>query len=247
VKTAIVIPARLESTRLEKKLVKDINGKPLIQWVYEKALKVKSINKVIIAVDCAELYDFCQGFGAEVLLTSANHQSGTDRIGEVAKYLSGIDIIINLQGDEPMIDPIEIQKLIATIIERDADIVTMYESLNNDNELFDFNVVKLVKSNTDKAIYFSRNAIPAQRDRPFKEWIKKHQYFKHRGIYGFKKEILLQLITLPQSQLEKAESLEQLRWLENGYRIDLIESNNFSIGIDTQEDLDRVRVLMKGN
>jgi 3-deoxy-manno-octulosonate cytidylyltransferase (CMP-KDO synthetase) len=243
-KTAIVIPARLQSTRLEKKLLQDIHGKPLIQWVYERAKKVNKVSRVLIAVDDQELYDACQQFGAEVITTDASHTSGTDRIGQVAKQLSDIDFVVNLQGDEPLIEPSEIERFITFLINSEAPIVTMAESLNNEQALFDYNVVKLTKDKNDHALYFSRNAIPAFRDKPYKDWIKLHPYFRHVGLYGFRKSILLDLVKLPTSSLEKAESLEQLRWLENGYSIGVMETAHYSVGVDTQEDLDRVRILL---
>jgi 3-deoxy-manno-octulosonate cytidylyltransferase (CMP-KDO synthetase) len=243
-KTAIVIPARLQSTRLERKLLQDIHGKPLIQWVYERAQKVNKVSRVLIAVDDQELYDTCQQFGAEVVMTDASHTSGTDRIGQVAKELIDIDFVVNLQGDEPLIDPSEIERFITFLINSEAPIVTMAESLSNEQALFDYNVVKLTKDNNNRALYFSRNAIPAFRDKPYKDWIKLHPYFRHVGLYGFRKSILLDLVKLSTSSLEKAESLEQLRWLENGYSIGVMETSHYSVGVDTQEDLDRVRILL---
>jgi 3-deoxy-manno-octulosonate cytidylyltransferase (CMP-KDO synthetase) len=242
--SAIIIPARLDSNRLEKKLLQDIHAKPLIQWVYERAIKVPNITRVVIAVDHQNLYEVCMAFGADVVMTSPTHKSGTDRIGEVAQGLTDIEYIINLQGDEPLIDPQEISHMMDFMHKRGDAIMTMYEIINDENHLFDYNVVKLVKTTDDKAIYFSRQAIPAQRDLPFKDWMKNHIYYRHRGIYAYRRDTLLELTKLRISELEKAESLEQLRWIEAGYTIGVFPSNSFSIGVDTQADLDKIKHIL---
>jgi 3-deoxy-manno-octulosonate cytidylyltransferase (CMP-KDO synthetase) len=243
-KTCIIIPARLHSTRLPEKVILLIGDKPMIQLVYEQALKVKGVQKVIIACDHQKVYDTCIGFGAEVMMTSPSHISGTDRIGEVAHKYNNFDCYINIQGDEPMIDADLLSQFNEKLQSNTFDIFTICEKLSSQDDLFDFNVVKVVKSISGKVLYFSRNAIPAFRDKPYKDWFSSQQYYKHIGIYGFQKKALNEITALPVSNLEKTESLEQLRWLDHGYNIGIMESTSFSIGVDTEADLERVRKLM---
>ncbi|KXK39845.1 MAG: 3-deoxy-manno-octulosonate cytidylyltransferase [Saprospiraceae bacterium] len=238
-KTAIIIPARLASTRLPEKPLADIFGKSLIQWVYLQASKVKDVD-VIVATDHEKIYDHVAEFGGRVVMTDPGHLSGTDRIAEVARELTH-DIIINLQGDEPLIDPRQISDLIRMMHSDKVDISTQCNRIQDEESLFDYNVVKVVKDHHDRALYFSRQAIPAFRDKRYSEWLPNAIYFRHIGIYGFKRRVLLQLTGLPPSELEKAESLEQLRWLENGYSIYCSETSYTSIGVDTIDDLERVR------
>jgi 3-deoxy-manno-octulosonate cytidylyltransferase (CMP-KDO synthetase) len=222
-----------------------IDGKPMIQLVFEQALKVPNIHKIIIATDHAKVLDICQGFGAETMMTSAHHASGTDRVGEVAKKYTEYDFYINIQGDEPLVDPEMLSKFNVFLQSAQFEICTMCEEVTNEEDLFDFNVVKLVKSKSQKALYFSRNAIPAFRDKAFKDWFKDQRYYKHLGIYGFSKAAISQVVQLPASSLELAESLEQLRWLENDFSIGVMESSSFTIGVDTKEDLEKVRLLLE--
>jgi 3-deoxy-manno-octulosonate cytidylyltransferase (CMP-KDO synthetase) len=221
----------------------DIAGKPLIQRVYEQARKVQGIQKILIATDHDEVFQSCINFGAEVIMTSDKHISGTDRLGEVANKINDFDIFINIQGDEPLIDPLMIEKLNKKLANERGGIVTLYEKISNEEEIFDYNVVKLTKNLDNKILYFSRNAIPAFRDTPYKEWLKKSIYYRHIGVYGFQSHVLKEIVKLKPSMLEQAESLEQLRWLENGYDVYGIEGIGHSIGVDTEEDLERVRAL----
>ena len=244
-KTCIVIPARFESTRLEGKVIMMLDGKPMIQWVYEAALKVNGVSEVIIATDHNLVEEAAASFGARCELTSKHHASGTDRIAEVAQRLSGYDVFINLQADEPLIHPLQIQELIQSFKDDQVEIATQKISISSSEELFEFNVVKVVCDTQDKVLYFSRNAIPAVRDFAYRHWMEQHSYFKHVGLYGFRRNILLEIAKLKPSALEKAESLEQLRWLENGYTIHCKETSHFTIGVDTLEDLERAEALIQ--
>lgn len=218
----------------------------MVQWVYEAALKVKKVNKVLVATDSEEVFDTVIQFGGEAIITSAEHVSGTDRIGEVAQKMPDYDVFINMQGDEPMIDPKTVQQLVDYYLQGGTSISTLYEKISDENQLFDFNVVKLVFNKMGKVLYFSRSAIPAQRDVAFKDWMKKNHYWRHIGLYGFHRNTLQQICQLQQSTLEQLEVLEQLRWLENGYDIHAIECQNHGIGVDTQEDLERAEKRILG-
>ncbi len=241
-KISIIIPARMASTRLNRKPLADILGKSLIEHVYLKAIQVKDAD-VIIATDDEDILDHVLHFGGKAIMTSADHQSGTDRVAEIASGLDS-DIIINLQGDEPLINPKQIEELIALMKKDDVKIGTQCFKIDNSDTLFDYNVVKVVRDCNDKALYFSRQAIPANRDLKYEAWLDHTTYFKHVGIYGFKRETLLEITALPQSGFEKTESLEQLRWLQNGFNIYCVETEYASIGVDTPEDLDFVRDII---
>ncbi len=239
-KVSIIIPARMASTRLPQKPLADIMGKSLIMRVYEQALKSKFAHETIIATDHKKIFNHAKKYGAKVLMTSQIHTSGTDRIAEAASKVDS-EIIINLQGDEPLIDPLQIDELIEAMMGSDVLIGTQCTKINNPENLFDYNVVKVVRDIHNKALYFSRQAIPAFRDLPFRHWFKNATYYRHVGMYGFKKNILSTITTLKTSSYEKAESLEQLRWMENGYPIHCFETQYSSVGVDTEEDLDEVR------
>lgn len=241
-KTTIIIPARLASTRLPEKPLADIFGKSLIMHVYQQAGKVASASEIIIATDHEKIYNHVLDCGGKVMMTSPNHISGTDRIAEVAQHLDS-DIIINLQGDEPLIHPQQIEELIQLMQRPDVSIGTQCNPVTDPDLLFDYNVVKVVKDYNDKALYFSRQAIPAVRDFGYDQWMGKTAYYRHIGMYGFKRDTLLKLTALPPTSYEKAESLEQLRWLQHGYQVHCMETTYTSIGVDTPEDLEIVRDL----
>ena len=239
-KVSIIIPARMASTRLPDKPLADIMGKSLIRRVYEQAQKSKFAHETIIATDHKKIFNHVTDWGGNVVMTSTNHTSGTDRIAEAALNMDS-DIIINLQGDEPLIDPLQIDELILAMMSTEIVIGTQCTKLHNAESLFDYNVVKVVKDLQNKAMYFSRQAIPAFRDLAYRYWFDNATYYRHVGIYGFKKNVLTAITTLPSSAYEKAESLEQLRWMENGYPIHCFETLFSSIGVDTPEDLEEVR------
>ena len=232
----IVIPARLGSTRLEGKVLLDIGGKPLIQHVWEKASLVKNADEVIVATDHDDVVSAVNGFGGQAVLTDPNHESGSDRVLEVAQSKSH-DYVVNVQGDEPFLTPKHIEELIDELVKADAGAVTLCTAIEDKKAYSDPNVVKVVKNLEGNALYFSRASIPHDRDEA------SSSFFKHVGIYGFKKEILEQFSKWPQSELEKKEKLEQLRLLENGVNIKVVEVDHASIGIDTQSDLEEARKI----
>lgn len=236
-----IIPARYASTRFPGKPLVDIQGKPMVQHVYEKALNSGLFEKVIVATDDDRIRDTVIGFGGEVAMTAENHQSGTDRCGEVINQLSDeFDVVINIQGDEPFIHQSQLEELTNLFKSTPAQIGTLKKRLSNVGDVFNPNVVKVVSGIDKRALYFSRNPIPYVRDSDQSDWLSKQQFFKHLGLYGYKSEVLKELVKLAPSELEKSESLEQLRWLENGYSIFISETHHESIGIDTPEDLMKI-------
>ena len=246
-KSTIIIPARLASTRFPEKALVDIYGTSLIMRVYNQAIQVKSADNVIVATDHPKIFKHVSDHGGNVIMTSKNHISGTDRIAEVASKIDS-EIIINLQGDEPLINPLQIEALISLMNNEEILIGTQCNAITNENEIFDYNVVKVVRDIYDSVLYFSRQAIPTVRDQPFLKWASKTTYFRHVGLYGFKRNTLLEITQLPSSNYEICESLEQLRWLESGYKIHCVEIPFSSQGVDTPEDLNKVvEVLLKEN
>jgi len=238
-KVLAVIPARLHSTRLAKKALIEISGKPLIQWVYEKAVACSAIDKVIVATDHLDIYTACQAFGAAVEMTKEEHPSGTDRVGEVAQRHDEYDLILNIQGDEPFLDPSHIDDLLACFSNENVKIATLAQEIKNIEDFDNPNVVKLVRSSYNKVLYFSRAGIPFDRDKT-----NGMTALKHVGIYAFRRKTLEDLIQLAESQLEKTERLEQLRWLDNGFDVYCGINNKPLLGIDTQEDLDLFRKMV---
>jgi 3-deoxy-manno-octulosonate cytidylyltransferase (CMP-KDO synthetase) len=286
-----VIPARFASTRFPGKPLVDINGKSMIQRVYEQAKKCKSLARIVVATDDERIFKHVQSFGGEAMMTADTHQSGTDRCAEVVERLNfeiqtsfldsdsapiigkitsrfeGIfTAVINIQGDEPFIQPEQIEKVVdilrgSSIIQNsnfklqteDATqalnaqlqskfgIATLAKQIDNQEDIENPNVVKVVFDTMGKAVYFSRSPIPFLRNIDRKDWAKSGQFFKHIGLYGYKTNVLLDLAKLSPSNLEKLESLEQLRWLENGYVIGVAQTNLETIGIDTPEDLKKIK------
>lgn len=234
-KTVIIIPARYASTRLNAKALIEVKGKPVIQWVWEKACGSKLADDVIIATDHKEIYDCAKKFGANVEMTSENHKSGSDRIAEVAKKYPEFDFIVNLQGDEPLITPQAIDNVVETLKNNDCDISTLVRRIDNQNDIADTNCVKCIFDNNNRALYFSRCPIPFERNKGFA------QFYAHIGIYGYRREALIKMTRTPQCHLEQAESLEQLRALYNGMTIKICEVDFTPIGIDTKEDLERFK------
>ncbi|HOY12122.1 MAG TPA: 3-deoxy-manno-octulosonate cytidylyltransferase, partial [Saprospiraceae bacterium] len=211
--------------------------------VYQQCKKSKLASKVVVLTDHEAIEKTVLDFGGAVLMTGSHHPTGTDRLGEALTMSLGFDNIINVQGDEPMIDPKLIDALIAQL-DQGCEIVTACHAIESEEDLFDYNVVKVVRDLQDHALYFSRQAIPAHRDIPYRQWLEKSAYFRHLGVYGYKAKVLEQLVTMPPAPLEGAESLEQLRWLSNGYKIKCITTNYQSIGVDKPEDILVVEELM---
>ena len=238
-----IIPARYASTRFPGKPLVDIAGKSMIQRVYEQSKKCALLNDVIVATDDDRIYDHVIGFGGKVVMTSPDHQSGTDRCAEVSLKHPEYDIIINIQGDEPYINPEQISKVALCFDASDTQIATLLKKVQTGQELFNPNSPKVIINSNSEAIYFSRSPLPHIRGREQQDWLQHFTYFKHIGIYGYRADILQRITKLPVSSLEKAESLEQLRWVENGYRIKVAETELETYAIDSPEDLNRLSEL----
>lgn len=236
-----IIPARYASTRFPGKPLADMTGKPMIQRVYEQVQK--AIDDVWVATDDQRIFDAVEAFGGKVVMTSAEHRSGTDRIQEAYTKIGGnFDVIINVQGDEPFIQPGQIEALKNCFDSNDVELATLVKPFRKEDgfdSLFNANSPKVVINKNNEAIYFSRSIIPYIRDAHHTEWLDKHIFYKHIGMYAYRADVLNEITRLPQSDLEKAESLEQLRWIENGYRIRVGYTDVETIGIDTPEDMER--------
>ena len=237
--TDIIIPARYSSTRLCGKLLMEVDSKPIIQWVWEAAKKSKLADEIIIATDSELIFNKAKDFGANVEMTSVEHKSGSDRICEVAKRHGEYDYILNMQGDEPQITPEVIDLAISTLTKNDCDISTLVRQITDIEQIQDPNCVKCVFDNDFNALYFSRCPIPYERNKG------EANYYAHIGIYGYKRESLIKMTSLEQSDLEKAESLEQLRALKNGMKIKVAITKLNPIGIDTQRDLNRFKNIVE--
>jgi 3-deoxy-manno-octulosonate cytidylyltransferase (CMP-KDO synthetase) len=235
-----IIPARYASTRFPGKPLADIAGKSMIQRVYEQAKKCARLSEVIVATDDERIFKHVAVFGGVAVMTSPDHQSGTDRCAEVAQKHPEYDVIINIQGDEPYIDPEQITKLISCFNDANTQIATLVKKVLTDHELHNTNSPKVIINKHSEAIYFSRSPLPHIRGQEPQHWLQHFTYFKHIGIYGYRADILKQITKLPVSSLEKAESLEQLRWIENGYKIKVAETELETYAIDTPEDLEKI-------
>lgn len=238
-KTSIIIPARYASTRLPGKPLIKIGGKSIIQWVYEKAKQAKSADEVVVATDDKRIYDEVISFGGLVRMTSPNHKCGSDRIAEIVSGDANIGIAVNVQGDEPMIDPESIDKAIEAIKESDADISTLIRVIKDKEEITNPNVVKCVVSKSGMAMYFSRSPIPYERNEG------KSPVYAHIGLYAYKSDSLLKMTKMEQTPLEMSESLEQLRALENGMRIKAVVVGYSPVGIDTEEDVENFKKIIE--
>lgn len=235
-----VIPARLHSTRLPKKPLADILGKPMIQWVYERTSKASNIAKVVVATDSQQILKAVESFGGQAIMTSPDHKSGTDRLVEVARAYPEFNTIINVQGDEPMINPETLDYLIKKYFDASCEtIATLVKPAESKDEVLSPNCAKVVITHDNKALYFSRSPIPFDRD-----GTENANYLIHIGIYIYNRAFLLKFPNLKRSTLEETEKLEQLRVLENGYPIAVFQTESSSIGVDTPEDLELVRKLL---
>ena len=234
-----IIPARYASTRFPGKPLALIKGKPMIQRVYEQALKAK-LDAVVVATDDVRIADAVMDFGGQYVMTSPNHRSGTDRCCEALDLLkTKYDAVVNIQGDEPFIDPKQIDLLVDLIVRDDTPLASLAKRIDDADELFSPNAVKVVVNQEGNAMYFSRNPIPFMRNVDRDEWLAKGRFYKHIGIYAYKADVLHQVAHMEPSALEQAESLEQLRWLENGLAIRMALSDAENISIDTPDDLHR--------
>jgi len=235
-----IIPARYASTRFPGKPLVDIAGKSMIQRVYEQAKKCVSLTEVIVATDDYRIFEHVIAFGGVAVMTSPDHQSGTDRCAEVALQHPQYDVIINIQGDEPYIDPEQITKVAACFTDADVQLSTLIKKILTIEELNNTNSPKVIINKHSEAIYFSRSPLPHIRGQEPENWLKHFTYFKHIGIYGYRADVLQQVTKLPISLLEKAESLEQLRWIENGYRIKAAETELETHAIDIPADMAKI-------
>lgn len=241
-KTAIIIPARYGSSRLEGKPLIVVGGKPIIQWVYEKAQAAKLADMIIVATDDERIFNAVKAFGGNVEMTSVNHKCGSDRIKEVVMRHPEIAYIVNLQGDEPLIKPESIDEVIKNVKDdENADISTLIRIIDDKKEVDNPNLVKCVIDNFGYAMYFSRSKIPYERNSIC------GNFYGHLGIYGYKREALIKMTSLSQTPLEKTESLEQLRALENGMKIKTSVVDFKPVGIDTKEDLEKFKSIIEKN
>lgn len=238
-KFAAIIPARYASTRFPGKPLALIGGRPMIQHVYQQALACRQLSRVIVATDDTRIQHCVQSFGGEVMMTADHHPSGTDRVAEVAAQLTDIDIVVNIQGDEPFVQPGQLEQLCAMFAEPAVQIATLAHPIKEEAFIHDPNVVKVVFSASNRALYFSRSAIPFLRGLEKGEWSSQGQHFQHLGLYAYRREVLPRLTQLSPSSLEQSESLEQLRWLQADFAIYLGVTPHKSLGIDTPADLER--------
>ena len=242
-----IIPARYGSTRFEGKPLALINGKMMIQRVYEQAKKADKLAEVVVATDDERIFNAVVGFGGKAVMTSANHKSGTDRCREVVdKIGTGFDAVINIQGDEPYINPLQINQIAELISDKNTPLASLCKPISDYDELVSHNAVKVVFDKDGKALYFSRYAIPFMRNvEDDKIWMSKRTFYKHIGIYAYKTDVLKEVSALPQSGLELAESLEQLRWLENGYIVRMGVTEFESYSVDVPDDIVKIEKIFK--
>lgn len=242
-----VIPARYASTRFPAKPLALLGGKPIVQWVYEAV--AKAVERVVVATDDQRIYDAVVAFGGEAVMTSTEHQSGTDRCAEAFEKCGyEADIVVNVQGDEPFIAPEQIATLLQCFENETVEIATLareFKAEEGIEALENPNSPKVVISPKGEAVYFSRSVVPYLRDVERSEWLEHHTFYKHVGIYAFRAATLGEITRLPLSPMERAERLEQLRWLESGYKIGVGITDVENIGIDTPDDLQRAEILIK--
>ncbi|MHC1778371.1 MAG: 3-deoxy-manno-octulosonate cytidylyltransferase [Lentimicrobium sp.] len=239
-----IIPARFASTRFPGKPLALINGISMIERVYQQASACKELTAVVVATDDQRIFDHVTGFGGRVVMTSASHRSGTDRLGETIKILaeggSSFEIAVNIQGDEPFIKPEQISSVISLFRKPEIAIATLIKKIETSEDLFNSNIVKVVADSSGRALLFSRSPIPHFRGLPEAQWTCQYPYFKHIGIYAYRTSTLEKLVQLSAAPLEETESLEQLRWLWNGYQIYTEVTEFETTGIDTPGDLSKL-------
>lgn len=241
-----IIPARFGSTRFHGKPLVQINNKSMVHNVYVQASLV--FDEVWVATDDVRIVNEVESFGGNVVLTKKKHKSGTDRCAEAIEKIQTLknkkwDVVINVQGDEPFIKTEQLKEIKKCFKSKRTQIATLIKPINNKEDIFNTNKPKVVINNKNEAIYFSRLPIPFLRGIDEKRWVTKHSFYKHIGLYGYRTDILLEITKLEVSKLEKAESLEQLRWIENGYKIKTAFTEHESISIDTPKDLEKVKQL----
>lgn len=242
-----IIPARYGSTRFEGKPLALINGKMMVQRVYEQSKKADRLSDVAVATDDQRIFDAVTAFGGKAVMTSSSHKSGTDRCREVVEKIgSGFDAVINIQGDEPYINPLQINQIAELISDEDTQIASLCKPIHDLDELLSHNAVKVVIDKNGKALYFSRYTIPFQRnENDTSKWMDLWTYYRHVGIYAYKSLVLKEISALPQSGLELSESLEQLRWLENGYSVRMGVTEFESYSVDVPDDIRKIESVFK--
>ncbi len=238
-----IIPARYASSRFPGKPLAMINGVSMVMRVYGQAKRASCFSDVVVATDDERIFNHVHEEGGKAVMTSADHHSGTDRVHEAAAKIIGDDtglneyVVINIQGDEPFIDPAAIETLASCFRDANIDIATLMKKINSDEELFDKNVVKVIPGKGGLALYFSRSALPFIRGKNTSDWCSAFSFYKHIGIYAYRANILKEISALEPSGLEMAEGLEQLRWIENGYAIHVEQTDYESVSVDSPEDL----------
>jgi 3-deoxy-manno-octulosonate cytidylyltransferase (CMP-KDO synthetase) len=238
----VVIPARYGSTRLPGKPLVSLAGKPMVQRVYERAKMAACVHRVIVATDDERIVKAVEEFGGEARITRTDHRTGTERVAEVAAHVEG-EVFVNVQGDEPLLDPAAVDAAVSSLLEKpEASISTVATPIKTPADIMDPNVVKVVMDFDENALYFSRAPIPWVRDTASKVHVN---YWKHLGLYVFQRDALLEYPTLPQGELERIEQLEQLRWMENGWKIRVAEVEHDAVSVDVPEDVARVEKLLK--
>ncbi len=243
-KVLAIIPARYNSSRFPGKPLIDIKGKTMIQRVYEQTLQSKLVDKVVVATDDDRILDEVKRFGGEGMMTSDQHRSGTERCGEVLSHYNDFDIVINIQGDEPLINPSQIDAVLALFSDDNVKIATVVKAMKSIEDILNPNRIKVVLNHQNEAIYFSRSPIPYIANFPKEKWLTKAKFWKHIGIYAWRREILQEILSTQATDLEKQESLEQLRWMYYGYPIKTVETDIETPNIDTPEDLNRVLAVL---
>lgn len=245
-RVSAVIPARLASTRFPEKVLAELGGKSVLEHVWRATCRMRGADEVIIATDAEKIRSHAEGFGARVLMTSPDCPNGTARIASILPELQG-DFILNVQGDEPFIQPTLLDQLVETASRTDCDMVTAVYPLVDAGQLSNPNLVKVVRADDGHALYFSRSAVPYLRDVPSKEWLDHTQFWGHVGIYGYSRSLLEAYGSLSPCRLETLEKLEQLRFLDHGYTIQTVETSHVAPGIDTPDDLAVARDYLEKN
>ncbi|MGD1892318.1 MAG: 3-deoxy-manno-octulosonate cytidylyltransferase [Cyclobacteriaceae bacterium] len=239
-----IIPARWASSRFPQKVLADIGGKSMVQRVYEQSTQAQKLSKVVVATDHPTIEEHVVGFGGEVCMTSPDHPSGTDRCREALDQQAEVyDYVVNIQGEEPFVQPEAINEL-ASLLDGQTQLGTLVSEIRDATVLTNPNMMKVIFNTQQEAIYFSRTAVPYLRDVPLEQWLNYHTFYKHVHLYAYRADILREITQLPVSSLEKAESLEQLRWIENGYTIKVGLTQHESLSVDTPADLERAKQQM---
>jgi 3-deoxy-manno-octulosonate cytidylyltransferase (CMP-KDO synthetase) len=242
-KVTAVIPVRLGSTRLPRKALADINGRPLLWHVWKRVSQADTIDQTIIATDSSEVLDVVETWGGRGIFTSPDCQCGTERIASILDQLAG-EFILNVQGDEVQIDPALLDWLVSVWFENPVDLITPIYPITSQEDLMNPNIVKVARAHDGRAVYFSRSPVPYLRDEPVERWLERRPYWGHIGVYGYRRAALQAYLKLPESPLETAERLEQLRFIEAGYAMYTVEASYHPLAVDTYEDLDRARELL---